>query len=122
MIMPQFMDMDMNLRELAGRPPRDPSVHAHTGTGGHTTGGVGDTILSSLIKLYEVPGHRLHVGLGISAPTGKVDLKMRRMFQIDGGLFHFDMQLGSGTWDFLPNLTYSGTSNRWYWGAQLSAW
>ncbi|MCO6428390.1 DUF3570 domain-containing protein [Nitrosomonas communis] len=119
MIMPQFMDMDMNLRELAGRPPRDPGVHEHTGTGGHTTGGVGDTILSSLIKLYEIPGHRLHVGLGISAPTGKVDLKMRRMFQVDGGLFHFDMQLGSGTWDFLPNLTYSGTSNRWYWGGQL---
>ncbi|SDG96553.1 DUF3570 domain-containing protein [Nitrosomonas sp. Nm132] len=119
MIMPQFMDMDMNLRQLEGRPPPVPGVHEHTGTGGHTTGGVGDTILSSLIKLYEIPGHRLHAGLGISAPTGKVDLKMRRMFQVDGGLFHFDMQLGSGTWDFLPNLTYAGTSDRWYWGAQL---
>lgn len=120
MIMPQFMDMDMNLRELAGRPAPVPGVHEHTGIGGHTTGGVGDTILSSLFRLYETPGHRLYAGLGVSAPTGEVDLKLRRIFQTEGGLIHFDMQLGSGTWDFLPNLTYTGKDNhRWYWGGQL---
>ncbi|TYP94583.1 MULTISPECIES: DUF3570 domain-containing protein [Nitrosomonas] len=119
MIMPQFMDMDMNLRELTGRPPPTPGVHEHTGIGGHTTGGVGDTILMSLYKLLDLPGHRVHAGLGVSAPTGKVDLELRRMFQADGGLIHFDMQLGSGTWDFMPNVTYTGENNRWYWGTQL---
>lgn len=120
MIMPQFMDMDMNLRELEGRPPPVSGVHEHTGIGGHATGGVGDTILSTLLRLYEKPGHRLHASLGISAPTGKVDQELRRMFQTEGGLIHFDMQLGSGTWDFLPNLTYTGRSDhRWYWGGQL---
>ncbi len=120
MVMPKFVDMEMNIRELSGRPPPSPGVHEHTGVAGHSTGGVGDTTLSSLIKLYQSPGHRLHMGLGLSAPTGSTNLEFRRVFQIDGGLVHFGMQLGSGTWDFLPNLTYTGDHNRWSWGAQLS--
>jgi len=119
MLMPQFMDMDMNLRELEGRPPPVPGDHEHPGTP-HTTGGVSDTILMSLVKLLDLPGHHLHMGLGVSAPTGDVRLKLRRIARQDGGLIHFDMQLGSGTWDFLPNLTYAGNAGRWYWGGQLS--
>ena len=40
--------------------------------------------------------------------------------QAEGGLVHFGMQLGSGTWDFLPSLTYTGSKDQWSWGAQLS--
>jgi hypothetical protein len=29
------------------------------------------------------------------------------------------MQLGSGTWDFKPSLTYTGKINDWSWGAQV---
>ena len=29
------------------------------------------------------------------------------------------MQLGSGTWDFQPGLTYLGESDLWSWGAQV---
>ncbi len=119
MLMPKFVDMEMNIRKLDGGPPAPPDVHEHTGIAGHTTGGVGDTTLSSLIKLYNAPGHRLHLGLGVSAPTGDTGLEFRRVFKIDGGLIHFGMQLGSGTWDFLPNLTYTGDYNRWSWGAQI---
>ena len=43
------------------------------------TGGVGDTSFMSLVKLFEHPGHHLHLGLGISAPTGDVDLQFRRI-------------------------------------------
>jgi hypothetical protein len=119
MLMPQFMDMEMNLRELNGRPPPAPGTHEHAGTP-HATGGVGDVILMPLIKLLDLPGHRLHMGTGISAPTGSVDQTLRRVARQEGGLIHFDMQLGSGTWDFLPNLTYSGNANRWHWGTQFS--
>ncbi|XSG84886.1 MAG: DUF3570 domain-containing protein [Methylohalobius sp. ZOD2] len=119
MLMPQFMSMEMNLRELDGRPPPVPEVHEHTGIVGHTTGGVGDTIMASMIRLFDLPGHHMHVGLGISAPTGAVDLEFRRIAQQDGGLEHFGMQLGSGTWDFLPSLTYTGHHERWSWGAQV---
>jgi hypothetical protein len=30
------------------------------------------------------------------------------------------MQLGSGTWDFKPSLTYTGQIDQWSWGAQFS--
>ncbi|SEN37115.1 DUF3570 domain-containing protein [Nitrosomonas marina] len=118
MLMPRFMDMEMHLQELEGRPPPEPGEHQHFG--GHTTGVIGDTLIASLIKLYERQGHRVHAGLGISAPTGKTDLQIRRVFRVDGGAIHFGMQLGSGTWDFVPSLTYTGEYNRWNWGAQVS--
>ncbi|NOQ14379.1 MAG: DUF3570 domain-containing protein, partial [Methyloprofundus sp.] len=102
MLMPTFVDMEMNLRELEGRPPPVDGVHEHSGIGGHTTGGVGHTVISSLFKLVDQPGHHLHLGLGVSAPTGDVDLEFRRIAREDGSIVHFAMQLGSGTWDFLP--------------------
>lgn len=119
MLMPTFVDKEMNLRELDGRPPPVDGVHEHTGIGGHTTGGVGDTVMSALFKLYDQPGHHLHLGMGVSAPTGNVDLEFRRIAREDGGIVHYGMQLGSGTWDFLPNLTYTGEYKDWAWGAQI---
>ncbi|NOR79526.1 MAG: DUF3570 domain-containing protein [Methyloprofundus sp.] len=119
MIMPTFVSMDMNLRELEGRPPPVDGVHEHSGIAGHSTGGVGDTVISSLFKLYGQSGHHVHLGLGVSAPTGDVDLEFRRIAREDGGIVHYGMQLGSGTWDFLPNLTYTGAYNDWSWGAQV---
>ncbi len=120
MVMPTFMDMDMNLRELDGRPPRAPGMHEHTGMAGHSTGVIGDTLMAALLKLYEKRGHRLHASLGVSAPSGKTDIQLRRIARADGGAIHFGMQLGSGTWDFVPSLTYTGEHNRWSWGMQVS--
>ncbi|MEY4719683.1 MAG: hypothetical protein RL563_2301, partial [Pseudomonadota bacterium] len=36
------------------------------------------------------------------------------------GFIHYGMQLGSGTWDFKPSLTYSGLIDQWSWGAQVN--
>lgn len=119
MVMPMFVDSKMDLRDLVGAPPISTGQHEHSGTP-HTTGGVGDTTMASLIKLFDTPGHRLHLGLGVSAPTGSVREEFRRVAKIDGGLAHFGMQLGSGTWDFVPSLTYTGDHKRLTWGAQLS--
>ena len=49
----------------------------------------------------------------LSAPTGKADYKQNGVFT------HYGMQLGSGTWDFWPSLTYTGRSDRLTWGAQV---
>ncbi len=121
MLMPTFMDMDMNLRELSGnKKPLTSLAHANHGASGHETGALSDTYFSSLIKLVDIPGHRVHANLGLSAPTGKTNIEIRRSHQEEGGLIHFGMQLGSGTWDFMPSLTYVGEKSRWSWGAQLS--
>jgi hypothetical protein len=122
MVMPQFMDMDMNLRPLPGGPAPDPdSGGGHHAGGGHlyhATGGVGDTGLYALFELWRPPGHNLHLSLGITAPTGDVDLRVSGLRK--GQYIHYGMQLGSGTWDFRPSLTYTGDSGAWFWGGQLS--
>ncbi|MEO1882370.1 MAG: DUF3570 domain-containing protein [Methyloprofundus sp.] len=120
MLMPQFVSKSMHIRELEGRPPPSLDVHEHTGIGGHETGGVGDTLFGALVDIWNQPGHEVHMGLMFSAPTGAVDLEFRRIARTDGGLIHFGMQLGSGTWDFLPSVTYNGMYADWSWGAQLS--
>lgn len=120
MLMPQFTTMDMQVRELAGRPAPIPGVHEHGSMGAHFNSAVGDTVAAALISLHETAAHALHLGLGVSIPTGKVDMEYQRSFGTDGGLQHFDMQTGSGTWDLLPSLTWSGTRQSWHWGLQVA--
>jgi hypothetical protein len=140
MLMPQFTDMDMDLRELPalddpGLPPAAPVEHVHGAGRGHGTGGVGDTVMAALVKLFDQPGHHLHLGLGVSAPTGEVDIRFSNIKEGNVGkddedgdgrndrddrFIHYGMQLGSGTWDLLPSLTYTGEGARWSWGGQLS--
>ena len=118
MLMPQFMTMDMTLRDLAGRSAPLPGPHEHGGDT-HASGAVGDTLVAGLFDLRTTPTQTLHTSLGVSVPTGKVDLQYRRQFQNDGGLMHYDMQTGSGTWDLWPALTWTGSGSAWHWGAQL---
>ncbi len=120
MLMPQFMDMNMALRQ----PPSliDPNSHDHgSHAHGHETGGIGDTGMYALVKLFDTPQQHLHTSLGISAPTGDVGIKLREGVNtkdLDGAYIHYGMQLGSGTWDFKPSLTYIGKINDLSWGAQ----
>jgi len=127
MLMPTFVDMSMGMRSLEGAPSPGTAgtssitnyaevVHSNHE---HMTGGLGDTNISALFKLYDNGRHHLHLGLGVSAPTGDVSIKLRRTHSEDLGLIHYGMQLGSGTWDFTPSLTYTGQQNKWSWGAQL---
>jgi hypothetical protein len=123
MLMPQFVDMHMFMRPLAGAPEAaDPGtaaavIHANHE---HTTGGVGDTGMYALFKLLDSGGHHLHATLGVSAPTGDVGIRLRDTHRQQLGFIHYGMQLGTGTWDFKPSLTYTGRNGDWSWGAQLS--
>jgi hypothetical protein len=112
MAMPQWMTMDMTM---------EPVEQAHMGGGmhmgahSHGTDGIGDTIFGGIVKLSDGPGYHLQTGLMFSAPTGSTSEKGST-----GALTHYMMQLGSGTWDFLPSLTYTGRMDRLSWGLQLS--
>ena len=128
MLMPTFVDMSMNMRSLDGAPSPGAASGAATNNYAevvhanheHMTGGLGDTNISALFKLYDNNTHHLHLGLGVSAPTGDVKIELRRTHKVDLGMIHYGMQLGSGTWDFTPSLTYTGQVNKWSWGAQAS--
>ncbi len=120
MLMPQFVNMEMQ------------DIHPNVevgGTGGHhggvtvheqETSGVGDTGMYALVKLFDRPNHHIHASLGFTAPTGDVQIletsvQNHRVTQY----VHYGMQLGSGTWDFKPSLTYTGKADAFSWGAQV---
>ncbi len=134
MLMPQFMDMGMTMNRLAGAPadevannnignPANQNIGEHVThhvQNGHETGGIGDLGMYAMFKLFDNDTHHLHVTAGFTAPTGDVDIQLRRNHQVDGGFIHYGMQLGSGTWDFKPSLTYTGQFNELSWGAQAN--
>lgn len=85
--------------------------------------GLGDTRLSAMIRLYEKPVHKIHLDVGISAPTGsttETDSVLTPMNTRPTVRLPYAMQLGSGTWDFRPGLTYNGSADRLAWGAQYA--
>ncbi|MEC8927613.1 MAG: hypothetical protein VX705_00240 [Verrucomicrobiota bacterium] len=75
--------------------------------------GFGDTTLGGLYKFYETPKVRMHLNFGIGLPTGSID-------ETGGGTTRlgYPMQMGSGTYDLLPGITYLGQSANWSWGMQ----
>ncbi|MFN3233702.1 MAG: transporter [Alphaproteobacteria bacterium] len=83
------------------------------------TSGVGDVKLTGLIVLFNEPGHSLHLNAGMSFPTGSINKRDAIPINPDAQL-PYPMQIGSGTYDLLPGITYNGRSDTLTWGAQLS--
>ena len=86
--------------------------------------GWGDTSLSGIYNLYKDQNHSVNLSLGISAPTGSIKEKddvLTPMGTTPTLRLPYTMQLGSGTWDALPGVTYSGHKDKWSWGAQYKA-
>ena len=86
--------------------------------------GWGDTKLSGLIKLYNDDMHDIHLNAGISLPTGSIT-KSDDILTPTGGTptvrLPYAMQLGTGTYDLLPGITYNGHMGHYGWGAQYTA-
>ncbi|MEM6624576.1 MAG: transporter, partial [Pseudomonadota bacterium] len=83
--------------------------------------GFGDVKVSALVRLYEDDVHKLHLNAGVSIPTGSItetDDVLTPMGTRPRLRLPYTMQLGSGTFDLLPGITYSGTSGEFAWGAQ----
>jgi nitrous oxide reductase accessory protein NosL len=80
-----------------------------------TTRGIGDTELRGIYRINKY----LVGSLGLGLPTGSIDeavVMMRKTYRAP-----YDMQLGSGTYDLKPALTYNALSDdaKWNWGGQV---
>lgn len=82
--------------------------------------GVGDTNVSALIRMFDTGRHKAHWNLGVSLPTGSIDERDDTPAMANAFL-PYPMQLGSGTYDLLPGVTYNGSIDSISWGAQASA-
>ena len=79
--------------------------------------GLGDITLSGLYsvkKLIKIP---VHLNLGISLPSGSID-KIDHTLSGDNQNLPYPMQLGSGTYDWRPGITYFDKSGNLSWGLQ----
>jgi hypothetical protein len=134
MVAPTSMTMDMHMAGVmygvsdqvtvtAMVPYSRKSMDHVTRMGGEfntTTNGVGDIKLLAMIALLDQGKHRLHANIGISLPTGSIGQRAAIPINPDAQL-PYAMQLGSRTWDILPGITYTGTSQNLYWGLQASS-
>ncbi len=83
--------------------------------------GLGDLQGTALIRLYEDSSHKFIFGAGFSIPTGSItegDEVLTPMNTTATLRLPYAMQIGSGTYDAHPTLTYTGHSNDWGWGLQ----
>lgn len=84
------------------------------------TSGISDTRITALYKLTDFS----HFNLGVSIPTGSIeetDQILTPMNETPSPRLPYPMQLGSGTWDLLPAITYANRSDQFGWGAQANA-
>ena len=83
--------------------------------------GWGDLRLTGLVKAYEDETHAVNLGLGLSVPTGSIkeeDTVLTPMNTTPRLRLPYMMQLGTGTYDFHPAVTYTGHKDGFSWGAQ----
>lgn len=103
---------------------RGPRGTTRLGTFTTKSEGIGDTKIGGLYRLYDDPINHFHLNLGVSLPTGRIN-KRGTVLAPTGARpnlrLPYPMQLGSGTFDLLPGLTYTGKLGNVSWGAQYRA-
>lgn len=119
MAMANYVDKDMTMTVFQGATGTNILGKSHA-----SSRGFGDAKVSSHIRLYEDNMHHVHANAVVSLPTGSISRESRMLMpngmQRDMRLA-YGMQLGSGTYDFLPGITYTGHGDKWGWGAQYLA-
>jgi hypothetical protein len=110
MLMTHFTTLEMRHRIFPGAPMMLTNV---VGGDRFTTrsSGLGDTKLGALYTLYETDKQKLLSGLSLSLPTGSITERDRTPRPAMPPTFNSEqlpasMQLGSGTYDLIPSLTY----------------
>lgn len=83
--------------------------------------GWGDSSVAGLVRLLKSDGTNLHATIGLSLPTGSTD-ETGQILAPTGMMptvrMPYPMQLGSGSYDPILGLTYTGGGDRVGWGLQ----
>lgn len=117
--MTSYQRKDMDLVTFQG-----PAGTNRLGTFTTRSSGQGDTRVGALIALHGESGRNLHLNMAVSIPTGsttETDTVLAPTGNRPTIRLPYSMQLGSGTYDLLPGVTYSASGDRIGWGLQYSA-
>ncbi len=105
MMMVPYLEIDMNHLVRNGRRFKTESS------------GLGDISLTGLVHLFTYEQQRFIFNAGVSLPSGEIDERDDTP-AAENAKLPYPMQLGSGTVDLRPGLTYLGQTDRLSWGAQ----
>ncbi len=85
-----------------------------TGSGVHEARGIGDARFVFVVPFIVNRDQETHLTAGFTFPTGSV-----RENGPDGERLPYNVQLGSGTWDVVWGITYTGRHDRIGWGGEV---
>ena len=110
-----------NFMEMQGAHTHGGGDHDHpVGHQEMESAGLGDLRFSALIPLLDTSNVDLILNAGVSIPTGAIDVEGTH-----GGdaliVLPYPMQLGSGSFELRPAVTFARTSGFWSYGAQARA-
>ncbi len=134
MVTPVEMPMEMHmlgamyafsddLTVMAMIPYLNNSMDHATAMGGSFTtesSGIGDISITALYNFYRKGNSRLHWHFGLSLPTGSIEERDDTPMGANS-LLPYPMQIGSGSYDFKPGLTYLTQNENLSFGSQVSA-
>ena len=92
--------------------------------------GIGDTKIGGMFKLFETNllniNHHAHINFNINIPTGSLSERSDVNTPMGTGgqdnlRMPYPMQIGTGTFDALPGITYTGNYKKLAWGGQYMA-
>src|SRR5208337_3096610 len=116
-----YTEKDMSMSTYYKSPMQ--GISPLVGTRTYTTDGLGDVSVTGLFRIYEDGVNHIHVNLGLSLPTGSTTEQMNMLTPMSLTPSYmlmratYGMQLGTGTYDLLPGLTYTADKDLWSWGA-----
>ena len=89
--------------------------HNHpVGTHEMSSAGIGDIKLDSILTLWKRHNFEFLGNVGVSFPTGSITQQAE-----DGSILPYPMQLGSGSFEARPGVTFFETHGNWSYGGQL---
>ena len=104
-----------NIMQMEGAHQHTHGGHRHP-VGHHemSSAGISDTKITALLTLWKSYHLTFLANLGGSLPTGSI-----AQTGDDGQLLPYPMQLGSGSFEVRPGVTFFGFHNAWSYGEQL---
>jgi hypothetical protein len=119
MAMVNYVENDMDLLTFSGM-----TGTTRLGTFSTKSSGIGDSSISALVRFYDDGTDHIHLNAGLSLPTGSIEetddvltpMNTRVVMRLP-----YSMQLGSGTYDLKPGITWTHHRGAWRIGAQYAA-
>ncbi len=102
MAMGSYMTNDMKMVDMDGNKTKS------------DVSGFGDTSLTAMYGFFKDSNSHAQFNLGVSVPTGSIKKSE------SGSRVGYPMQLGSGSYEVLPGLSYTAFKNSYSYGSQLN--